>query len=177
MTMRKIISGVLVLVLMLCVLSVSSFTLAQDVPLATVEATVNGQPVEATLIPVTTPAPVDNGVSVTHEVFQGLITLALIIGLIALAFRTAGLVPKETFDSAIDKGFGVLGALAGRTDTPFDDKLVEFAKPTLKAWLDAELAKRDAATINVTVQNPEVSTGADGKLLDAVRRAIVTGQP
>nr|MBA3867795.1 hypothetical protein [Anaerolineae bacterium] len=158
MNIRKIISGISVLMLIVVVfgfaLSSQTRTLAQDVPAATVEATVNGQPVEATLIapaltpvPEQSPTPADNGTAIVHEIGQELVILVLIVGLVLLAFKCAGLVPKETFDSALSKGFGILTGLADRSPTPIDNTLLETFGPMLLTWLDKELDKRQGIAI------------------------------
>jgi hypothetical protein len=159
MTMRKIISGVSVLVLMLCVLSVSSFTLAQDVPLATVEATVNGQPVEATLEPVTTPAPVPQPADNTALILETLKELALIIALIVLAFKVAGLVTADVMDKALARGFDLAKELADTTPTPIDNSILEIAQPIISKLIADELAKQRTVTITPnTLQNVTVPT-------------------
>lgn len=178
--LRSIITSVLVLVLM-GVFLMGSLTLAQDAtPAATesvaVTASVNGNVVEATLEPVGQP---DNGESTTgtlNTVLDKVIIIIAIIGVVLLAFKTAGLVPKETFDSAIAKGFALAKELTAITPTTLDDAALDLLKPGLTAWLNDELAKR-ANGITVNVQNPAVgaSTDAVAGFHDSVAEALRRG--
>lgn len=170
MNMRKIISGVSVLVLMVCLLSVSSFTLAQD---ATEAATAEPTAVVVPVTPAPVPQPADN----TALILETLKELVLIAALIVLAFKVAGLVTADVMDKALARGFDLAKELADTTPTPIDNELLKIAQPIISKLIADELAKRDAGTINVTVQNPEVSAGDAAKFAEAVRRATFTGQP
>jgi len=176
MNMRKIISGVSMLVLMVCLLSVSSLTLAQDATLVT-NTPQAAATAEVTLEPVTTHAPVTQPADNTALILETLKELVLIAALIVLAFKTAGLVTADVLDKALARGFDLAKGLADISPTPIDNELLKIAQPIISKIIDDELAKRDAATINVTVQNPEVNAGDAAKLAEVVRRAAFTGQP
>lgn len=163
MKLRNIMTSILMLVLV-AVLMGSSLrpTVAQDVSEATavVTASVNGNPVEATLEPVHQPAePVDQTSSILNVILDKLITIGAIIGLIVLAYKTAGLVPKETFDSALEKGFDLAKGITSVTPTSIDDTVLELVKPGLTKWLDDEFAKRAAVpnALNLTLTQPTVT--------------------
>jgi len=186
--LRSIITSVLVLVLM-SVFLMGGLTLAQDTPAqpVAVTASINGQPVEATLEPVTHiindyPADVTLGTgqqpvngatdsNTLNTVLDKVILIIAIVGLLVLTFKTAGLVPRETFDSAIAKAFALAKELTMMTATPIDDAALDLIKPGLTKWLEDELAKR-ANGITVNVQNPADITGF-GTMHDALRQAGV----
>lgn len=153
MTMRKIISGVSVLVLMVCLLSVSSFTLAQDATeAATVEAT-------AVVAPVTVTPPVEQPADNTALILETLKELALIIALIVLAFKVAGLVTADVMDKALARGFDLAKELADTTPTPIDNSILEIAQPIISKLIADELAKQRTVTITPnTLQNVTVPT-------------------
>lgn len=176
LNIRKIISGVSMLVLMVCLLSVSSLTLAQDATLVT-NTPQAAATAEVTPEPVVIPAPASRPADNTALILETLKELALIAALIVLAFKTAGLVTADVLDKALARGFDLAKGLADTTPTPIDNRLLEIAQPIISKIIDEELAKRDAATINVTVQNPEVNAGDAAKLAEVVRRAAFTGQP
>lgn len=148
MKIRRIISGIGMLLLVFMVfgfaLSSQPRTLAQDVPAET-------QTAEATPTVIITPEPkpVETQPDHTQEILDAIKELALIAALIALAFKTAGLVPKETFDSALSKGFGILTGLADQTKTPIDNQALATFGPILIKWLDDQMEKRNGVQVNI----------------------------
>jgi len=159
MNIRKIISGVLSLMLMLVLVGSLSVTRADDAtPEATeavsVVATVNGNPVEATLEPVDKTIQEGNQqINLVNVVGEKVVTIILVLAVVFLAYKSAGLVPKETFDSAIEKGFSLAKELA----PPAGDAILDMVKPGLTKWLDDEFAKRNGV-INVNVQPPTATS-------------------
>jgi len=180
MNIRKIISGVSMVLLVVFLIGSLNLTMAQGEPEATaaVTASVNGNPVEATLEPVDKSTPVDQTPSLLNIVLDKLIIIAAIIGLIVLALKVAGTVPKETFDSAIEKGFSLAKEITLSTATPIDDAALELFKPGLTKWLDDEFAKR-AGVVQVNVQagtKEDISAGG-GILAEELRRRGINGAP
>lgn len=171
MNIRKIISGVSVLVLLLTVLSVGSLTMAQDVPVATEAATTEAT---ATIVPMTPPAPVNNGTDNTSAILDALKELALIAALIVLAFKVAGLVPADVMDKALARGFDLARGLADKTTTPIDNQILEIAQPIIAKLIADELAKRQGGAVNVTVQNPAMPSG--DAIIDAINNARTADQ-
>ena len=160
MKIRRIISGVMVLVL-LAFLSIGSLTVAQDVPEATdsipVLATLNGTPVEATLVPTTPNAPADDGsATLVSVVLDKLIELGLIAAVVVLAFKTAGLVPQESVDKVLARAFDLAKSIADGTPTDVDNRLLEVAQPIITKLIDDALAKR-TLTVNVGADSGGIS--------------------
>jgi hypothetical protein len=160
MNLRKIISGVLMLVLMLMVFSFSLSsqpkTLAQDVTaITTVQATVNGQPVEATLEPVSD-QPTESHPDNTALILSTLKDIILYGGLVFLAFKTGKLIPAESVKSFMESAFDFGKQLANQTTTPIDNDALKFFQPIIEQAVIAALAKRDAApappaAVNITI--------------------------
>jgi len=188
MNIRKIISGVsvLLLIVMVCGFALSSQprTLAQDVPAvtATVAASINGNPVEATLEPVQ-PTPADTTTSVFSIVLDKLGEFVLIIAVVALAFKTGSLIPADTVDKVLARGFDLAIGLADSTSTPVDNEILGIAKPIVLKWVTDELAKRDAVQstlqppININVQSPSVSGDDLGAALIDAAKNNTAGNP
>jgi hypothetical protein len=163
MNIRRIISGVSVLLLVLMVfsfaLSSQARTLAQDVPGATatmpVQATVNGQPVEATLEPVSD-QPTESHPDNTALILSTLKDIILYGGLVFLAFKTGKLIPAESVKSFMESAFDFGKQLANQTTTPIDNDALKFFQPIIEQAVIAALAKRDAApappaAVNITI--------------------------
>lgn len=165
MNIRRIISGVMVLVLLVGLLSFGSLTVAQDLPAATegvpVMATLNGTPVDATLEPVT-PEPVKDGnVSLIQVLFDKLMELGLIAAVVVLAFKTAGLVPQDVVDKTLARAFDLAKGLADGTPTDVDNRLLEIAQPILTKMIDDALAKRDLVNDTVIVGGSQTLSSTD----------------
>lgn len=180
--LRGIITSVLVMVLMSMFL-MGGLTLAQDATpdaAATESVThvINDYPADMTLGTGQQPS-IDAPTGTLSTVLDKVIIIIAIFGVVLLAFKTAGLVPKETFDSAINKGFALAKDLTSMTPTPIDDAALELIKPGLTKWLEDELSRR-ASGITVNVRNPAVdypSGGAIGSgVADALRRGDVSAE-
>jgi uncharacterized membrane protein len=159
MNIRKIITNtslvLLTIMALVIVLYAMPFALtkviAQDAPLVTntpaVTAAINGQPVEATLEPVSTPSPVENTSSLLSILLDKLGMFALIGAVIVLAFKTSGLIPADTVDKVLARGFDLAKGLADTTPTPVDNQLIDIVQPIISKLIADELAKRDAGTV------------------------------
>jgi len=153
MKLRNILSGILTLVLMLVLVGSLSVTRAQGEPEATaaVTASVNGNPVEATLEPTggtDTTTSENNTLRITLEAVKD---YALIIAVVLLAFKTSGLIPQETVDKVLARGFDLAKGLADTTPTPIDNQLLEIAKPVVLKWVQDELARQGSELKNVSI--------------------------
>lgn len=161
MNIRRIISGVSVLVLLLMVfsfgLSSQARTLAQDAQgtaiataISTIQATVNGQPVDATLVPtvVATQQPTDSTDSVKIPmpvlVIVGLFAMIALCGVLLLISQVIKALEKmypqgtvTTMSKALADGLEQilrqLNLNAPKTDTPADDFLLAITDPLTKA--------------------------------------------
>lgn len=114
-------------------------TFAQDTtpePLATVQATLNGNPVEATLVPVGTPAPVEQAKPFDVNVvlpYLGAALVVAVLGIIAVAgtgllllFRStpaAQFISKTVLPPLGDAGVSAYETYAKLTPQPWDDDL------------------------------------------------------
>lgn len=157
MNLRKIITGASMLVL-LSFLLMGSLTLAQDAPLVTNTPLVAAT-AEVTPEPVVTPAPVDTSRDLS-VLIEALKEFALIVAVIVLAFKTAGLITPEVMDKALARGFELAAGLAAGTPNTLDDSVVKIAKELVPRLIADELAKRQ--TINYTVQPPFSSADTSG---------------
>lgn len=178
MNIRRIISGVSVLLLILMVfgfaLSSQSRTLAQDVPVATamttVQATVNGQPVDATLVPtvVATQQPSDSTDSVKIPmpvlVIVGLFAMIALCGVLLLISQVIKALEKmypqgtvTTMSKALADGLEQilkqLNLNAPKTDTPADDFLLAITDPLTKAII-AKLREQGVVIPPITPVDP-----------------------
>lgn len=145
LNIQKIITSISMLILV-GFLMMGSLTLAQDATLVT-NTPQAAATAEATLEPVTTPAPASQPADNTALILATVKELVLIAALIVLAFKTAGLVTPDVLDKALARGFDLAKGLADISPTPIDNRLLEIAQPIISKIIDDELAKRDAVTL------------------------------
>jgi len=139
MNLRKIITSVVMLVLF-SFLMMGSLTLAQDAPLVTNTPLVAAT-AEVTPEPVVTP--VETSSRDLSVLIEALKEFALIVAVIVLAFKTAGLIPAKTVDDVLARGFELAAGLAAGTPNTLDDDVVKIAKELIPRLIADELAKRD----------------------------------
>lgn len=171
MNLRKIITSVVMLVLF-SFLMMGSLTLAQDAPLVTNTPLVAAT-AEVTPEPVV--VPVETGSRDLSVLIEALKEFALIVAVIVLAFKTAGLIPAKTVDDVLARGFELAAGLAAGTPNTLDDDVVKIAKELIPRLIADELAKRDSVqpAYNVTVNAPPATNASDlgEAILDGIRSA------
>jgi hypothetical protein len=117
--------------------------LVTNTPVAEVEATINGTPVEATLIaPVETPAPVVvEQPSVSSQLIDKLFDVVLLFAVVFLAFKQSNLIPPSVLDSVMEKLFGYAKGVATQIPGDADDRLLAITEEVIRRWVREEQAK------------------------------------
>lgn len=94
-----------------------------------------------TVTPAPTPAP-DTHSSDVSAIIEALKEFALILAVVVLAFKTGSLIPPDTVDGVLARGFDLANGLADKTPTPVDNQFLEIAKPIVLKWVQDELTKK-----------------------------------
>lgn len=177
--LKNILLGVVVMFVLSFLLMGSVVTAQDATAVATVEATVNGEPVDAVLINADAtdeaaegesdapPSPSDETtVSIWSMILDKLVDFAMIAAIVVLAFKTGSLIPISVVEQALEQGTSVAKSIVSKTPSTLDDSLVNIGSDVLRRLIQEELARRDAA---VTIPEELIRQVVDEKQGDFLR--------